>query len=112
MCAAARSSTLAALILYRSILTLLSQTGMAPLGGEAPEAFAVRVGMSMPNPAYEAFVSGVVRSRYSGKGVSRETLNAGRKAYAGFLAGMRRSERMRFHLHRIFRGLGSFENIP
>ena len=85
---------------------------MAPLGGEAPEAFAVRVGMSMPNPAYEAFVSGVVRSRYSGKGVSRETLNAGRKAYAGFLAGMRRSERMRFHLHRIFRGLGSFENIP
>lgn len=112
MIASTRSATLAAMILYRANLTLLSQLGFAPQGGEAPEAFAARVCTGMPNPAYENFVSGVVRSRYSGKGVNRECVNAGREAYIAFLAGMRRSEKLRFHVRRVLHGLGDFENIP
>lgn len=112
LCASTRSGQMAAMILYRSILTLLSQIGQAPQAGETPEAFAQRVTVSLPNPDYERFVSEVVRSRYSGKGLTREGLNAGRSAYVVFLNNMRRSERIRFHMHRIFHGLGSFESIP
>ena len=112
LCVSTRSAQMAAVILYRGILTLLSQIGQAPYPGETPQAFAQRVCASLPNPDYEYFVSEVVRSRYSGKGVSREVLNAGRSAYAVFLNGMRRGERIRFCVKRIFHGLGSFESIP
>ena len=103
---------MAAMILYRSMLTLLNQLGQAPSSGEPPEAFARRVTASIPNPAYERFVSGVARSRYSGRPVSRELVNAGREAYVVFLNGMRRGEKLRFHIRRALRGLGSFERIP
>ena len=112
LCAAAESAQAAAMILYRSLLTLLSQLGQAPSSGETPEAFAQRVTASIPNPAYERFVSGVARSRYSGRPVSREVVDAGREAYVVFLNGMRRGERLRFHVRRALRGLGSFERIP
>ena len=112
LCTSTRSAQLAAMILYRSILTLLSQIGQAPQAGETPEVFARRVTASLPNPDYELFVSEVVRSRYSGKGLTRDGLDAGRSAYVVFLNGMRFSERIRFHVRRIFHGLGSFENIP
>jgi len=112
LCASTRSGQLAAMILYRSILTLLNQIGQAPIPGETPQAFAQRVCASLPNPDYEYFVSEVARSRYSGKGLTREGLNAGRSAYVVFLNGMRRNERIRFYIRRIFHGLGSFESIP
>ena len=112
LCAAAGSAQMAAMILYRSMLTLLNQLGQAPSSGETPEAFARRVTASIPNPAYERFVSGVARSRYSGRPVSRELVNAGREAYVVFLNGMRRGEKLRFHIRRALRGLGSFERIP
>lgn len=112
LCVSTRSAQMAAVILYRSILTLLSQIGQAPQAGETPEAFAQRVTANLPNPDYEFFVGEVVRSRYSGKGITREGLNAGRRAYVVFLNGMRRSERIRYHVRRIFHGLGSFESIP
>ena len=112
LCVSTRSAQMAAMILYRSILTLLSQIGQAPIPGETPQAFAQRVSASLPNPDFERFVSEVVRSRYSGKGLTREGLNAGRNAYLVFLNGMRRSERIRFHVRRVFHGLGSFESIP
>lgn len=112
LCVSTRSAQMAAMILYRSILTLLSQIGQAPQAGETPDAFAQRVTANLPNPDYKLFVSEVVRSRYSGKGITREGLNAGRNAYVVFLNGMRRSERIRYHVRRIFHGLGSFESIP
>ena len=112
LCVSTRSAQVAAMILYRSILTMLSQIGQAPQPGETPEAFAQRVCLSLPNPDYELFVSEVVRSRYSGKPLTRECMDAGRSAYVVFLNGMRRGERLRFHIRRIFHGLGSFESIP
>lgn len=112
LCVSVRSSQTAALILYRSILTLLAQMGLAPMNGETPEYFAQRVVLSLPNEDYPRFVADVVRSRYSGRNISRETLNAGRNAYVVFLNGMRRSERLRFHVRRVLHGLGSFESIP
>lgn len=112
LCAAARSSQMAAMILYRGMLTLLAQIGMAPMNGETPQAFAARATMNMPNPAYEHFVAEVAASRYSGRPVGRDALDAGRQAYAVFLNSMRRSERIRFHIRRVLHGLGSFENIP
>lgn len=110
--AAAANPNQGALILYRAMLTLLSLLGQAPMNGETPTAFAERVEAAIPNEDYAAFVAGVARSRYSGRGVSRETIEAGRRAYLGFLGGMRRGERLRFALRRMLHGLGSFDNIP
>ena len=112
LCAAAGSAQMAAMILYRSLLTLLNLLGQAPSSGETPEAFAERVTAVIPNPDYARFVSGVARSRYSGRPVSREVVDAGRAAYVVFLNGMRRGERLRFHVRRALHGLGSFERIP
>ena len=119
--AAAANPNQGALILYRAMLTLLSLLGQAPMNGETPTAFAERVEATIPNEDYAAFVAGVARSRYSGRGVSRETIEAGRPLnsdVAGAVAaervsgGMRRGERLRFALRRMLHGLGSFDNIP
>ena len=112
LCASVRSGALAGMILYRGVLTLLAQTGLVPMNGETPQAFALRADAAIPNPAYLRFVDGVVTGRYSGKGFGRETLENGRRAYAVFFGGMRRGEKLRFCIRRIFHGLGSFENIP
>jgi len=112
MCVETRSAQTAALILYRGILTLLSQAGQIPLSGETPMQFASRVVKSMPNAHYEDFVAEVVRSRYSGKNISRQTLELGRCAYQAFLASMNRGERFRYHLRRALHGIGSTEMIP
>lgn len=112
LCVATKSGMMAGLILYRGILNLLAQAGLAPLNGETPAAFAARAAQAIPNPAYEAFVSEVVRSRYSGRPVAREGLEAGRRAYVVFLNSMRRGERLRYHLRRMLHGIGDLENIP
>ena len=112
MCMASRSGAAAALILYRAILTLLAQTGLAPMNGETPEAFAARAVQAMPNADYERFVSEVARSRYSGRPVTRQTLESGRRAYLTFLNSMRRSEKLRYPLRRVLHGLGDLEQIP
>ena len=112
LCVATKSGMMAALILYRGILTLLAQAGLVPLSGETPQDFAVRAAQAIPNPAYEAFVAEVVRSRYSGQPVSRDALEAGRRAYVVFLNNMRRSERLRYQLRRLLHGIGDLENIP
>ena len=112
MCMASRSGATAALILYRAILTLLAQTGLAPMNGETPEAFASRAVQALPNADYERFVADVARSRYSGRPVTRQTLEAGRRAYLAFLNSMRRSERLRYTLRRVLHGLGDLEQIP
>lgn len=112
LCVSVKDPQQAAMILYRGILTLLMQAGLTPRAGETPEAFAQRAVLSIPNPDYEYFVSETVRSRYSGRNLSREALDAGRGAYVVFLNGMRKSERIRFHIRRTLYSLGSFENIP
>ena len=112
MCMASRSGATAALVLYRAILTLLAQTGLAPMNGETPEAFAARAVQALPNDDYERFVADVARSRYSGRPVTRQTLEAGRRAYLTFLNSMRRSERLRYTLRRVLHGLGDLEQIP
>ncbi len=112
MCMATRSGATAALILYRGILTLLAQAGLAPMSGETPEAFAARAVQALPNADYERFVADVARSRYSGKPLTRQTLEAGSRAYAAFLGGMRKSERLRYHARRVLHGIGDFESIP
>ena len=112
MCVKTRSAQTAALILYRAILTLLSQAGQLPVSGETPLQFARRVVKSMPNEHYEAFVEEVVRSRYSGKNVTRATIDLGRNAYQAFLMSMNRGERLRYTLRRVLYGIGSTESIP
>ena len=100
------------LILYRAILTLLSQQGLAPQNGETPEEFARRVSRTIPNPDYERFVREVVCCRYAGREADAAAVNHGRRAYAAFLRGLRRGDRLRFHARRVLRGLGSIEAIP
>ena len=102
----------AALILYRAMLTLLNQQGLAPQNGETPEAFAGRVSQTLPNPDYERFVREVARCRYAGQRTDAAAVACGRRAYAAFLNKLRRSDRLRFHARRALRGLGSTEMIP
>lgn len=112
LCSQTRSAQTAALILYRGILTLLAQAGQLPMSGETPAQFASRAVKALPNAHYEAFVAGVVAGRYSGKGVSRQTIALGRKAYTVFLNAMGRGERIRYYARRILHGIGSLEMIP
>ena len=112
MCMASRSGAAAALILYRAILTLLAQAGLVPMSGETPEDFASRAVQALPNADYERFVAEVARSRYSGRPLTRQTLEAGRRAYLSFLNSMRRSEKLRYTLRRVLHGIGDLEQIP
>ncbi len=103
----------AAMILYRSILTLLQQMGHVPLSGETPEAFAERISKSgLENEEFARFAHAVALSRYAGRPVDREMLATGGRAYALFLKKLGRWERIRFTAHRLLRGLGDFEVIP
>ena len=112
---AAQSGNLeaAAMILYRAMLTLLAQTGQAPLNGEAPGAFALRVSQGgMTNPDFEKFVRAVELSRYANRSLSPADVESGVRAYRAFLRRLRRREKLRFNLTRLFHGLGNFEAIP
>lgn len=101
------------MILYRSILTLLSQLGHMPQSGETPEAFAARVCRSgLSNPDFEEFARQVILTRYSRTPAGRELTSLGARAYLRFRQHMKRSERMRFDIHRLLHGLGDFEQIP
>lgn len=110
--AQAKTARQAMMILYRSILTLLAQTGQVPMSGETPGAFARRVGAQTRNPDFIAFADAVAMSVYARAGASRENVEQGRRAYRAFLSGLRRGERLRFAVTRIFKGLGDFESIP
>lgn len=103
----------AVLILYRSILTLLMQLGQAPLSGETPETFAERLCRTgLNNPDFLEFARGVMLTRYSRTPAGRELTSLGARAYLRFRQQMKRSECIRFDIHRALHGLGSFDVIP
>ena len=106
----AEDPTLAALILYRSLLTLLSVMGVSPLPGEAPAAFAQRA--ALPECDFAAFAAALERSVYARGGADEETVALGQSAYEQLLTRLKRGEKLRFLARRILRGLGDFEQIP
>lgn len=112
LCKQARRASVGAMIVYRASLTLLSHMGQYPQTGESPEAFAQRVAKETENPDFEAFTRAVTLGRYGGRPIRRDDVNVGLRAYQRFEKGMRNTERARFTLTRIFRGLGDFEQIP
>ena len=112
MSAKAETAQQAALILYRAILTVLALTGQSPLSGETPAAFARRVSEQTDNPAFAEFAEAVAMSAYARAGVNREIVENGRYAYAVFLQGLKKGEKLRYAWIRIRRGIGDFENIP
>jgi hypothetical protein len=103
----------AIIVMYRALLTLLSQLGQTPLSGETPEAFASRVTRSgMANPDFVEFAKGVTVARYSRNRATRELVSLGSRAYVRFRQQMKKTERFRFDAHRVLRGLGDFTQIP
>ncbi len=103
----------AILVMYRALLTLLAQLGQAPLSGETPEVFALRVTRSgMANPDFVEFAKGVTIARYSRNRATRELVSLGSRAYVRFRQQMKKTERVRFDAHRVLRGLGDFTQIP
>lgn len=112
LCRQAKRASQGAMIAYRANLTLLCHMGQYPQSGESPEAFAKRVAAELDNPDFEAFGSAVTRARYGGRPAKHDDVEAGLRAYERFEKGMRWTERARFLATRIFRGLGSFEQIP
>lgn len=113
LAAEGKSEERSVLILYRSMLTLLATMGQAPLSGETPAAFAKRVcAGGTDNPDFEEFAKGVMLMRYARRPAGRELTSLGARAYLQFRSQMSRTERLRFDLHRAFRGLGRFDVIP
>ena len=112
LCGQSRRAQTSAMMIYRATLTLLSHMGQVQQGGETPEAFVARVSEELQNPDYADFARAVTLNRYAGKPVRKDDVEVGLRAYRRFLHGMRRSERLRFTLTRLFRGLGDFESIP
>jgi len=110
--ARAQDAQQAMLIMYRSILTLLAVTGQAPLSGETPGAFARRICAGGTNPDFVLFADSVAMSVYARQAATRQTVEAGRRAYAVFLKGLSGGQRFRFAAVRLTRGLGRFESIP
>ena len=102
----------AALILYRAILTLLRHSGQMPTGTETPGAFARRVCAGRSDAPFVPFADAIARSAYARGTIGANAVKTGRAAYAQFLAGMRRDDRMRYAVTRITRGIGSWEQIP
>ena len=86
--------------------------GLYP-GPEAVEAFADRLSRSgLPNPDFVAFSREITLLRYARQGADRETVALGTRAYLRFRSLMKRSERLKFDLHRALKGLGDFNQIP
>lgn len=112
LCGEARSYGEAAMILYRSNLTLLAHLGLAPAGGEAPAAFAKRVSEQLKSDDFAAFAAAVSDSSYGRRPLKREDIDAGLRAYAGFREALGLKEKCRFAWTRIAHGLGDFEKIP
>lgn len=110
--AKSKTAKMAALILYRSCLTLLAQMGQAPMSGETPGVFARRVAAQLKNPEFVAFADAVAMSAYSRAGVTKQVVDSGRKAYSAFEKSMKRNEKLRFIMTRLVKGLGEFESIP
>ncbi len=108
----AEDAVKASMILYRSILTMLQQTGQAPMSGETPGAFARRVDAQTPNPDFVAFADAVALSAYARAEISEASVDVGRNAYRTFEKGLKRGERLRYMMTRITKGLGEFEIIP
>lgn len=108
----APTAQMASLILYRSILTLLAQTGQVPMNGETPGKFARRINAQTTNPDFVVFSDAVALNAYARKPVDRSVVVRGRRAYAAFMENMSMRERLRFAFIRLTRGLGTFENIP
>lgn len=102
----------AAMILYRSILTMLAQTGQSPMSGETPGTFARRVTAQMPNPDFIVFADAVTMGVYARAEISANAVDIGKSAYRTFEKGLKRGERLRFTLVRLTRGLGAFDTIP
>ena len=112
LCDRARNFRQKAMILYRANLTVLAHLGQAPMGGEAPDAFAARAAEQFGCPDYAVFVSAVTKAGYGRRPFPKEALDAGFAAYRHFLSALGWREKMRFTLTRIRRGLGDFSAIP
>ena len=112
LCQQTRRSQQSGLMIYRATLTLLAHMGQLQQGGETPEAFVERVSLELQNPDYAEFARAVTLNRYAGKPIKKDDVEIGLRAYRRFLHGMRHTERLRFTLTRLTRGLGDFENIP
>ena len=103
----------AIMVLYRAMLTLLMHLGQAPLSGETPEAFARRLSQNgLDNPDFVEFARQVTVVRYSGAHAARELTALGNRAYLRFRKQMKKGERLKFDVARVFRGLGNFDVIP
>lgn len=112
LCGGVRGYREAAMILYRANLTVLAHLGQAPMGGETPAAFAARAAEQFKNGAFAEFAAAVSDASYGRKSLKREDIDAGLRAYRGFVDALGWKERARFAWTRVFKGLGDFERIP
>jgi len=101
------------LVWYRAALDLLSVCRLEPQPGETPIAAARRLAAAEGRWSAFAQLSEVVAvCRYSGSEPNASAITLAQKAYADLLGSMPAAVRMRWHLRRMLRGLGSWQQIP
>ena len=102
-----------AFILFRAILTLYSSQGFEMRGGETPAGFLERlsaVGVdTAPCASFADAIAGVAYSPSADAEAAEET---GKAAYKAVRAAAKLPDRLRFDIHRIFRGIGDTRNVP
>ena len=101
------------MIWYRAILALLERGGLAPEGGETPEAFAARAVQSegMP-PELTRLAKVIAEIQYAGRQPDKRALASGEMVYEALLRRMSRPQRMEWHLSRMLHGIGDYAHIP
>ena len=100
-------------IWYRASLSLLERGGLAPEGGESPEAFAARVvGAEGVPPELTRLARVITEAQYAGHEPDKRALTSGEIVYEALLRRMTRRQRMEWHLSRMLHGIGDVARIP
>ena len=100
-------------IWYRASLALLERIGLAPEGGESPEAFAARVVQADGVPQELTRLARVIaEAQYAGHEPDNRALTTGKIVYEALLRRMTRRQRLKWHLERMLHGIGDVARIP
>ncbi len=101
------------MIWYRALLLALEHQGQAPAAGETPAQFAERLkAAGLVGDAFTEVAGCVMLSRYAGRKPDAQALEHAEAAYEALVRQLGPREKLRWALHRIFKGLGDPGQIP
>ena len=89
------------------------RSGFVPEGGETPERFAERVVAAQAAPEQLLELTQIIgKFQYARSKPEAGSVKLAREVYGRLLAQMKPMERLRWHVYRLSRGIGDFNQIP